>query len=78
MIIAPAIEYLDYSKFNEQIKILNDKCTMMHINICDGHFVPDITIGSNIFKNLRNSSFSYFEVHLMCDDIKTFTNKFII
>ena len=50
MILAPSILSLDYAQFSKQLEIVNEKCTWIHFDVMDGHFVPNISFGPDIFK----------------------------
>jgi ribulose-phosphate 3-epimerase len=62
--IAPSILSADFSKLGEEIKSL-ESADYIHIDIMDGHFVPNITIGPAVVKALRPHSKLTFDVHLM-------------
>ena len=62
--IAPSILSADFSKLGEEIKLL-ESADYIHIDIMDGHFVPNITIGPAVVKALRPHSKLTFDVHLM-------------
>ena len=65
MILAPSILSLDYTKFLEQINIVNNNCKWIHFDVMDGHFVPNISFGPDIFKTFRVNSSLFMDVHLM-------------
>lgn len=77
MIIAPSILSLDYSKFNEQLNVINDNCKWIHFDVMDGHFVPNLSFGPDIFKTFRKHSDLFMDVHLMVEDPKYFSEVFI-
>lgn len=77
MIIAPSVLSLDYSKFDEQVKILNDNCKWLHFDVMDGHFVPNLSFGPDILKSFRRNSSLYLDVHIMVSDPFYFSNVFI-
>ncbi len=66
MKIAPSILASDFSKLGEEIKRMEDaKADLIHIDIMDGHFVPNITFGPDVIKSLRKYATIPFDVHLM-------------
>ncbi len=69
--IAPSILASDFSKLGEEIRaIVAAGADVVHVDVMDGHFVPNITIGPNVVKALRGATEKPFDVHLMispCD-----------
>ena len=52
--IAPSILSADFSKLGQEIKVLDkSNCEYIHIDVMDGHFVPNLTIGPDVVKSLR-------------------------
>lgn len=68
MILAPSILSLDYAQFSKQLEIVNEKCKWIHFDVMDGHFVPNISFGPDIFKTFRHNSSLFMDVHLMVSD----------
>ena len=77
MIIAPSILSLDYSEFKSQLNILNENCEYIHFDVMDGHFVPNLSFGPDIFKAFRKNSNLFMDVHLMVSDPFYFSDVFI-
>ena len=64
--IAPSILSADFSILGDEIKALDSSnCEYIHIDVMDGHFVPNITIGPDVVKSLRGYTKKTFDVHLM-------------
>ena len=64
--VSPSILSSDYSKLGEEIKRMEDcGADMLHIDVMDGHFVPNITIGAPVVKCIRKCSKIPLDVHLM-------------
>lgn len=77
MVIAPSVLSLDYSCFKEQVEVLN-KCTdILHFDVMDGHFVPNLSFGPDILKTFRRSTESFLDVHLMVSDPVFFSDVFM-
>ena len=76
MILAPSILSLDYSKFNESMEVLNNKCKWLHFDVMDGNFVPNLSFGPDILKCFRRNTSLFLDVHLMVKDPLFFANVF--
>lgn len=76
--IAPSILSADFSKLGEEIvKITDAGADMVHIDVMDGHFVPNLTLGAPIVKALRKVTDLPFDVHLMINNPETLIDDFI-
>lgn len=76
--ISPSILSSDYGKLSEELKRMEDcGADMLHIDVMDGHFVPNITLGAPIVKCIRNSSSLPFDVHLMISDPYKYIPDFV-
>jgi len=65
--IAPSLLAADFSKLGEDITRIQDYVEMLHIDVMDGHFVPNISFGVPVVEGLRNVSKIIFDVHLMIE-----------
>ena len=75
--ISPSILSADFSKLGEEIKKLEKaKADLIHIDVMDGHFVPNITIGPEVIKKLRKYTSLPFDVHLMIAPVNNFIKNF--
>ena len=77
MIIAPSILSADFSKLGEEIKKVEKYADWIHIDVMDGHFVPNITIGPVVVKSLRKITSIPFDVHLMINEPEKYYMDFI-
>jgi len=76
--IAPSILAADFSRLGEEIaKVEKAGADMIHIDVMDGHFVPNITIGPPVVKCLRKVTGLPFDVHLMIENPDMYIDDFI-
>ena len=75
--IAPSILSADFSKLGSEIQNLEKaKADLIHIDVMDGHFVPNITIGPEVINKLRKYTSLPFDVHLMISPVHNFIKNF--
>ncbi len=78
ILVAPSILSADFSKLGEEIwAVENAGADWIHIDVMDGAFVPNITIGSLVVKSIRKESKAFFDVHLMIQDPLKHIDPFI-
>lgn len=76
--IAPSILSADFSKLGEEIlRIEKAGADLVHIDVMDGHFVPNITIGSPVVKSLKKVTGLMFDVHLMIENPDSYIDAFV-
>ena len=75
--ISPSILSADFSKLGKEIENLEKaEADLIHIDVMDGHFVPNITIGPEVIYKLRKHTTLPFDVHLMISPVDNFIKNF--
>jgi ribulose-phosphate 3-epimerase len=76
--ILPSILSADFARLGEQVAAVEAAgCRMLHVDIMDGHFVPNLTIGPPVVKSLRKVTHLVLDVHLMITDPDRYAPLFI-
>ena len=77
--ISPSILSADFSQLGNEIKRLNEAgADMIHVDVMDGHFVPNLTIGPPVIKALKKNSSIPFDVHLMISPVHKYIEAYAI
>ena len=78
MLISPSILSADFANLEKEIKALEQAgADMLHIDVMDGHFVPNLTFGPPIIKSLRKHTKLPFDVHLMIEQPELFITDYV-
>jgi len=76
-LIAPSILSADFAKLGEEVRAIDEAgADWIHIDVMDGHFVPNLTIGPGVVKAIRPHTQKPFDVHLMISPVDNFLDAF--
>jgi ribulose-phosphate 3-epimerase len=77
--IAPSILSADFSKLGEEVKKISNcnNVNYLHLDVMDGNFVPNITIGPDVIKSIRKESDLIFDTHLMINNPENHIKAFV-
>jgi ribulose-phosphate 3-epimerase len=76
-LIAPSILSADFATLGEEVRAIDEAgADWIHIDVMDGHFVPNLTIGPGVVKALRSHTQKPFDVHLMISPVDPFLDAF--
>lgn len=78
MRVAPSILASDFSRLGEEVRAVTEAgADFIHVDVMDGHFVPNITVGPSIVQAIRGFSALPFDVHLMISPVDPYVEAFV-
>ena len=76
--VSPSILASNFSSLGEEVQsITKAGADYIHVDVMDGHFVPNLTIGPDVVKSIRDKSDIPFDVHLMIDPVQPYIEGFV-
>lgn len=76
--IAPSILSADFARLHEEIaRVERGGAAILHLDVMDGHFVPNLTIGPPVVASIRKATRLHLDCHLMIENAERFVNEFV-
>ncbi|MBW3621461.1 MAG: ribulose-phosphate 3-epimerase [Actinobacteria bacterium] len=77
LILAPSILSADFARLADEIAEVEPAVQWLHVDVMDGHYVPNVTIGPVVVEHLRKATSLPFDTHLMITDPRTYAPQFV-
>lgn len=77
LVLAPSILSADFARLADEVAQVAGVAQWLHVDVMDGHYVPNLTIGPGVVRHLRGVSDLPFDTHLMITDPRTYAPQFV-
>ncbi len=77
LVLAPSILSADFGRLAEEIRTVEPAVPWIHVDVMDGHYVPNLTIGPPVVKGIRAATDRFLDTHLMISDPRTYAPQFV-
>lgn len=78
VLVAPSLAAVDFARLGEALRLFrNVGSSMLHVDVMDGHFVPDITVGQPVVRGLRKATGLVLDLHLLIERPERYVSEFI-
>jgi ribulose-phosphate 3-epimerase len=78
VLIAPSLLAEDFARLGEALQRIEEAgASMVHVDVMDGHFVPDISVGQPVVKSLRKATDLALDVHLLIERPERYVKEFV-
>jgi ribulose-phosphate 3-epimerase len=77
-LIVPSLPAADFARLGEALRLIKEAgASMVHVDVMDGHFVPEITVGQPVIKSLRKATDLVLDVHLLVERPERYAREFV-